>query len=110
MDNLTELVNGMDASDLRSILVGEVPKQEDIAFVVIGVARPALMEGHAIEVGISGMAHHLNVIERDMDVLGGLEHAAKIVKILLLRLLVVADLLGDESLWLLLGDDTTGDD
>ena len=49
--------------DFWGILITEVPKQEDIAFIMIGVARPALMEGHAIEIGISGMAHHLNVIK-----------------------------------------------
>lgn len=58
--NLIELA-GADVN-LWGILVGEVPKKEKVAFVMISVTGPTLLEGDTIEIGINHPAADKNLI------------------------------------------------
>ena len=96
--------------NLGGIFIAEVPKEEDVTFIVIGVAGPALMEGDAIEVGVDGMAHDLDVIEVHAEVLGVLENTAQVGELLLLRLFIVLDLGRRHAVAVALLDHSSRDD
>ena len=70
--------------DLWGILVGEVPKEKEVAVIVVLATSPALQEGDTIEIRIHGVAHHFYLIECHLDITIALEHATKILDILLL--------------------------
>ena len=49
--------------DLRGILVSEVPKQEQITFIVISITGPTLKQSNSIEIGIDRVTHDFNLIK-----------------------------------------------
>ena len=74
------------------VVVLELPKQEDIAIVLISGRLPVLMERHAVEVGLGRMADHLDGIEGDFDELVSAERILKRLQVLFLGLPIIYDL------------------
>ena len=70
--------------DLRGILVGKVPKEEEVAIIMVATAGPTLQEGDTIEIRIDRVAHHFNLIECHLYIAITGKDATEVLDILLL--------------------------
>ena len=95
--------------NLWGILVGEVPKQEEIAVIMIPTTGPALLKRNTIEIGINRMAHNFYLIECHPDITVASKDTTQVADILFFALLVVLNLLRSKALCMSCGDDLTCD-
>ena len=74
----------------------EINHEEKIPFISIVVRVPYLTKGHAIDVVVFRMLHHINIGETHIDISGFVENIRKALQVLLLGLAKIHDLVVEQ--------------